>query len=287
MQEIIAGQPLPMVFAVFLIGLVIGSFLNVVIHRLPIMLEADFKDECSIVLGIPPSTERPTYNLAFPRSACPRCGTQISARDNVPVLSWILLRGKCRHCSNPIAIRYPAIELLSGLLTAFAFIAFGASLNAFAVAIFSWFLIALFFIDADTYLLPDSLTLPLLWIGLAFNLANSFTSLQQAVIGAMAGYLALWSVYWLFKLVTGKEGMGYGDFKLLAALGAWLGWQSLPLLILLSSLAGAGIGIALILIAKREAAKPLPFGPYLAIAGLITIYYGPALNQLIWAGGTR
>ena len=276
----------PAFFIVFslCLGLIVGSFLNVVIHRLPKMMESEFRHECAVI-DLPEGAEepaRPRYNLAVPRSACPGCGALITARDNVPVLSWLWLRGRCRHCQTAISPRYPLVELATGLLTAAMAWHFGPSLLAVGAILLVWFLVALFCIDADTYLLPDSLTLPLLWLGLLFNLNGIFVPLQDAVIGAMAGYLLLWLVYWAFKLVTGKDGMGYGDFKLLAALGAWMGWQCLPVIILMSSVAGTIIGISLILLARRGWGKPLPFGPYLAIAGLATLFWGPQLQRLIW-----
>ncbi|GLR14119.1 type 4 prepilin-like proteins leader peptide-processing enzyme [Chitinimonas prasina] len=276
----------PAFFIVFslCLGLIVGSFLNVVIHRLPKMMESEFRHECAVI-DLPEDAEepaRPRYNLAVPRSACPGCGALITARDNIPVLSWLWLRGRCRHCQTAISPRYPLVELTTGLLTAAMAWHFGPSLLAVGAILLVWFLVALFCIDADTYLLPDSLTLPLLWLGLLFNLNGIFVPLQDAVVGAMAGYLLLWLVYWAFKLVTGKDGMGYGDFKLLAALGAWMGWQCLPVIILMSSVAGAIIGISLTLLARRGWGKPLPFGPYLAIAGLATLFWGPQLQRLIW-----
>ncbi|GAB3268940.1 prepilin peptidase [Chitinimonas naiadis] len=267
-----------------LLGLLIGSFLNVVIHRLPRMMEAEFRRDCSM-LDLPedaPTPALPKYNLVVPRSACPGCGKLIAGYDNIPIVSWLLLRGRCRHCKTGISIRYPLVELATGLLSAGLAWHFGWSDAAIGALLFGWFMVALFWIDADTYLLPDSLTLPLLWLGLLFNLQGTYVPLQQAVVGAVAGYLCLWSVYWLFKLATGKEGMGYGDFKLLAAIGAWLGWQSLPIVVLLSSVVGAVIGVAMIVLAKRGWSKPLPFGPYLAIAGLITLVWGPQLQQMLW-----
>jgi len=268
----------------FIFGLIIGSFLNVVIYRLPKMLEADFHQECEE--NYPPPgyvpVERPRFNLATPRSACPSCNTPIAGYDNIPLASWLLLKGRCRHCKSPISARYPLVELGTGLLSAVVAAHFGPSMAAGAALLFLWVLIALFWIDADTYFLPDSLTLGLLWLGLLCNISDMFVPLTDAVIGAMAGYLALWSVYWAFKLITGRDGMGYGDFKLLAALGAWLGWKMLPAIILLSSLAGAVIGIALVLLAKRGWGKPLPFGPYLAIAGLLAMLEGPVITRALW-----
>jgi leader peptidase (prepilin peptidase)/N-methyltransferase len=259
-----------------LFGLMIGSFLNVVIHRLPKMMQREFDNYVAQESGKPePHADR--YNLVVPRSACPHCGHRISAIENVPVFSYLALRGKCVACKAPISSRYPAVEMLTGALSAFLIWRFGTGWNGLASLVFVYLLIAMTFIDADTQLLPDDLTYPLLWAGLLVNLHNVFVPLPDAVIGAAAGYLCLWAVYWLFKLITGKEGMGYGDFKLLAALGAWLGWQMLPVIILLSSLVGALVGISLILFAKHGRNNPIPFGPYLAAAGLIAMLYGKDL----------
>lgn len=267
-------------FALFsgVLGLMVGSFLNVVIHRLPKMLDNDWRNQCAELHGVaPPDCEQLT--LAKPRSRCPQCGHSITALENIPVFSWLALRGRCSACHAPISPRYPVVESLSGLLSAFAALHFGFGWSAAGAMILIWCLIALAFIDFDTQLLPDSITLPLLWLGLLFNLFGTFADLPSAVTGAMGGYLSLWIVYWGFKLATGKEGMGYGDFKLLAALGAWLGWQMLPLTILLSSLVGAVVGIGLILLAKRGRQVPIPFGPYLAAAGLLAFFWGKELTQ--------
>jgi leader peptidase (prepilin peptidase)/N-methyltransferase len=261
-----------------IIGLLIGSFLNVVIHRLPRMMQRESDNYVAHESGKPlPHTDR--YNLMVPRSACPHCGHRISALENVPVISYLALRGKCKQCKAPISARYPAIELLTGVMSAFVIWRFGSGMAGLATLLFIYFLIAMTFIDADTQLLPDDLTLPLLWCGLLFNMNALFVPLDEAVIGAVAGYLSLWSVYWLFKLATGKEGMGYGDFKLLAALGAWMGWKMLPIIILLSSVVGAIVGISLIVFTKRGRDNPIPFGPYLAVAGLIALLYGKSLTQ--------
>lgn len=270
----------PAVFAAAagLLGLIVGSFLNVVIHRLPKMMERDWHAQCAELRGECPADE-PKLTLAVPRSRCPHCGHMITAAENIPIVSWLLLRGKCSACKAPIAIRYPLVEAVTGALTAYAAWHFGFGLAAAGAILFVWAMIALTGIDFDTQLLPDSITLPLVWLGLLFNLFGTYTSLTSAVIGAMAGYLALWSVYWVFKLATGKEGMGYGDFKLLAAIGAWLGWQMLPVTILLSSLVGAIVGVGLIVLAKRGRNVPIPFGPYLAAAGLLALFYGKELNR--------
>ena len=262
-----------------LLGLCIGSFLNVVIHRLPRMMEQDWLAQCAELRGETTSTAAP-LSLAKPRSRCPQCGHQITALENIPLISYLLiLKGKCSACSTPISPRYPIIEALTGLLSAYVAWHFGPTIQTAGALLLIWALIALAAIDLDTQLLPDSITLPLLWLGLFFNLSNTYTPLATAVIGAVAGYLALWSVFWLFKLATGKDGMGYGDFKLLAALGAWLGWPMLPAIILLSSVVGAVVGISLIIFARQGRNVPIPFGPYLAAAGGIALFWGEAITQ--------
>lgn len=272
-------QSSPLIFALFgaMLGLMVGSFLNVVIHRLPKMMEREWHAQCAELNGQEVPAAAP-YSLVVPRSACPHCGHRISALENIPVFSYLfLLRGKCKGCAAPISLRYPLVELLTGLLSGYAAWHFGYGLAGCAAIVLVWALVALTFIDFDTQLLPDDITLPLLWLGLLFNLFHAFTNLPNAVVGAMLGYLVLWGVYWGFKLMTGKEGMGYGDFKLLAALGAWLGWQMLPLVILLSSVVGAVVGISLMLLAKQGRNIPIPFGPYLAGGGLIALFWGPQL----------
>jgi leader peptidase (prepilin peptidase)/N-methyltransferase len=274
----------PLIFALCaaLLGLCVGSFLNVVIHRLPKMMERQWHAECAELSGQEaPATER--YNLVVPRSACPSCKRPIAALENIPLLSWIVLRGKCAGCNARISPRYPAVEVLTAALSAYVAWHFGFGMAVAGALLFTWAMIALTFIDLDTFYLPDSITLPLLWLGLLFNINSTYAPLPGAVIGAAAGYLSLWSVFWIFKWATGKEGMGYGDFKLLAAIGAWLGWQMLPLTILLSSLVGAAIGIGLIVFAGRGRSVPIPFGPYLAIAGMIALFHGPALTRA-WFG---
>jgi leader peptidase (prepilin peptidase) / N-methyltransferase len=261
-----------------LIGLLVGSFLNVVIHRLPKMMERDWRVQCAELTGSKVSDDAP-YNLMSPRSACPHCKHKIGALENIPVISYLLLRGKCKGCHAPISIRYPIIESISGLLSACAAWHFGFGLAAVAAILLVWALIALTCIDLDTQLLPDNITLPLLWLGLLFNLSNTFTGIANAVVGAISGYLILWGIYWMFKLLTGKEGMGYGDFKLLAAIGAWLGWQMLPLVILLSSVVGTVVGITLIAAVKHGRDIPIPFGPYLAGGGLIALFWGSYITQ--------
>ncbi len=269
-------EPYAAAIAALVVGLCVGSFLNVVIHRLPKMLERGWQEQCAEQRAETLAPAAP-YNLWLPRSACPACGHAIGALENIPVVSWLALRGRCSACKAAISPRYPLVELAGGVLAAAAIWHFGATAAGGAACVLLWTLIALTFIDADTFLLPDDLTLPLLWAGLLANLWGLFVPLADAVIGAMAGYLALWSVYWLFKLIRGKEGMGYGDFKLLAALGAWLGWKMLPLVILLSSLVGAAIGLCLIAFRGRDSQMHLPFGPYLAIAGAIALFAGPTL----------
>jgi len=296
--DYLINNPVAFISTCCLFGLMVGSFLNVVIYRLPKMMESAWQAEISQALqnqeppdGITPpekdqaapgvseaSPER--FNLVTPRSRCPECGNPVNAADNIPVLSYLLLKGKCRFCSTPISVRYPIVELLTGLLCGVVAWSLYPDTNAVLPAIILTFcLIALTGIDFDTYLLPDSITLPLLWLGLIVNYFGVFTTLENALWGAIAGYLILWCVFWLFKLITGKEGMGYGDFKLLAALGAWLGWQMLPVIIILSSLVGALVGIAMIVFANHEKSKPIPFGPYLAAAGWLALIWGEQINQ--------
>ncbi|MDY7546512.1 A24 family peptidase [Glaciimonas sp. CA11.2] len=267
-----AGSLIPALFAA-IFGLLIGSFLNVVIHRLPKMMQRESDNYVAQESGKElPHTDR--YNLTLPRSACPQCHHQLGALENIPVISYLVLGGKCASCKTPISKRYPIVELVTGLLSGFLIWRFGSGWTGLATLLFVYFLLAMTFIDADTQLLPDDLTLSLLWGGLLINIGGTFVPLIDAVIGAAAGYIALWSIYWLFKLTTGKEGMGYGDFKLLAALGAWLGWKMLPVIILFSSLVGAFVGILLIIFSRRGRDKPIPFGPYLAGAGLLALLYG-------------
>lgn len=261
-----------------LLGLCIGSFLNVVIYRLPKMMEQEWQLQCADLRGEPASTAA-SLSLSRPRSRCPACGHPIGAMENIPVLSYLLLRGKCSSCGTSISARYPLVEVITGLLSAYTAWHFGPTLQTAGALLLIWSLVALAAIDLDTQLLPDAITLPLLWLGLAFNIGTTYVDLTSAVIGAMAGYLALWSVFWMFKLATGKEGMGYGDFKLLAALGAWLGWSMLPTIILLSSVVGAIVGISLIVAARHGRNVPIPFGPYLAAAGGIALFWGPQMTH--------
>ncbi|HEX8961423.1 MAG TPA: A24 family peptidase [Rhodocyclaceae bacterium] len=274
----VLAEPVAFVSLATLFGLALGSFLNVVIHRLPLMMEREWAAQCAELQGQEPAAQD-RLTLASPRSRCPHCGRPISAAENIPVISYLVLRGRCRGCGAAISWRYPLVEAFTALLFGFAAWKLGPTAAAAGALLFIAASIALTFIDVDKQLLPDDITLPLLWAGLLFNLFGAYTDLASAVIGAMAGYLSLWSVYWAFKLATGKEGMGYGDFKLLAAIGAWLGWQMLPLTILVSSLVGAAVGIVLIVLARHGRNVPIPFGPYLAAAGVIALFWGKQLNQ--------
>lgn len=264
------------VFAAVL-GLIVGSFLNVVIYRLPLMLQSAWRDQCHELLDLERQPQTGRFNLVVPRSRCPHCGHAIGALENIPIFSFIFLRGRCAACKKKISKRYPAIELLSGVLSATLAAYYGFGVQAFAALLFVWILIALVFIDFDHQLLPDNMTLPLLWAGLLFNVRGTFVPLETAVIGAAAGYLSLWLVFHAFKLLTGKDGMGYGDFKLFAAAGAWLGWQMLPLIILLASLVGAIVGIAFIVMKRHDRRMPIPFGPFLCAASLIAMIWGEPL----------
>ena len=282
----IGNSPPLFIGAAVLFGFAVGSFLNVVIHRLPKMLDREWKAQCLEYLGSaapqapqPAESAQPVYNLVVPRSGCPSCGHSITVLENIPIFSYLFLKGRCSACGTRIGIRYPIVEALTGLLSGYIAWRFGFTLAVVFALALCWALIALTFIDADTQLLPDDITLPLLWIGLIANLGGTFTDLNSAILGAVLGYLVLWAVYWCFKILTGKEGMGYGDFKLLAALGAWLGWQMLPLIILLSAAVGAVVGIFGILIAGREKGARIPYGPYLAAAGFIALLWGRNLNE--------
>lgn len=274
--SLLQTQPLFLQAMCLLFGLVVGSFLNVVIHRLPKMMEREWHASCLDLQG-QQAPEQPKYNLLVPRSTCPQCGHKITAMENIPVISFLCLRGRCKGCQARISPRYPLVELLTGLLSMGVAMQYGYSMLTLFALVFVFALVALTFIDFDTQLLPDDITLPLLWLGLALNIKYGFTDLTSAVIGAMAGYLVLWAVYWLFKLVTGKEGMGYGDFKLLAAIGAWFGWQLLPAVILLSSVVGSVIGIGLILLKGKTRQTAIPFGPFLALGGIAALFYGQTL----------
>jgi leader peptidase (prepilin peptidase)/N-methyltransferase len=282
LSELLRSEPTLFITLAVIFGLLVGSFLNVVIHRLPIMMEREWHANCLELQGKDVS-EQAKYNLVSPRSACPKCQHNITALENIPVISYLFLRGKCSGCQTPISMRYPIVEAVTGLLIGAVAVKFGYGSTTLFAWVFVFALIALTCIDFDTQLLPDDITLPLLWLGLFFNLNNGFVSLSSAVIGAMAGYLILWSIYWLFKLVTGKEGMGYGDFKLLAAIGAWFGWQLLPAVILLSSVIGAVIGIAMIVLKNKDRQTAIPFGPFLALGGMAALFYGQQLASFYLA----
>ncbi|MDO8861408.1 A24 family peptidase [Haliea sp. E1-2-M8] len=283
MLDVFTQHPWWLATCLLVLGLVVGSFLNVVIYRLPLMMQAQWRRDCCELLEQPAPADEPSLSLAAPNSHCPACKASIRPWQNIPVFSYLTLGGKCANCRVRISPRYPVVELLTGLLTLWLGLHYGASLQLLGAVLLTWALIALTLIDYDTQLLPDDITLPLLWLGLALNISGTFVPLADAVLGAIAGYGILWSVYWLFKLLTGKEGMGYGDFKLLAALGAWLGWQVLPLIILLSSLVGAVVGIALMLIKRRGREVPIPFGPYLAAAGWLGLVWGEQILAA-WLG---
>lgn len=279
---ILEQSPALLVLAVTPLGLTVGSFLNVVILRLPKMMEAAWKCECRELLELP-AVQEPTFNLLTPRSRCPGCGVPIRAWQNIPVLSWLLLRGKCAGCGQRVSIQYPLVEAATGLASAVCAMEFGWSAQLLPALVLTWALIALTVIDLRTMLLPDDITLPLLWLGLLLAVVPVFAGLQDAVIGAAAGYLSLWTIFQLFKLLTGKEGMGYGDFKLFAAFGAWLGWQALPMIILLSSVVGAAVGIGLVLAQRMGKEVPVPFGPYLAGAGWIAMLWGHDLQLMYFS----
>lgn len=273
---ILRQEPNFFIFISVILGLLVGSFLNVVIHRLPIMMEREWQNNALEMQG-KEALIIEKYTLVTPRSACPKCQHPISALENIPVISYLFLRGKCKGCKTPISLRYPMVEVLTGILIGLVSWKFGYTSMTLAAWAFAFALITLTLIDYDTQLLPDDITLPLLWLGLAFNIGGGFTDLKSAVVGAIFGYLILWCVYWLFKIVTGKEGMGYGDFKLLAAIGAWFGWQLLPAVILLSSVVGAVIGIALIVFGGKNRQSAIPFGPFLALGGIAALFFGQEL----------
>ena len=263
------------------LGLVVGSFLNVVIYRLPLMMERSWNRECREHAGVSADTdEQQRFNLLTPASRCPQCDHRISALENIPLISYLFLKGRCSGCGTSISIRYPAVELATAILSVVTALHFGYSLQTVAALGFTWALIALFLIDFDHQILPDSITLPLLWTGLLLSLFNLFVDSHNSIVGAIAGYLVLWTIFHAFKLLTGKEGMGYGDFKLLGALGAWVGWQSLPVVILFSSVVGAAIGITLMLFKGRDHSQPMPFGPFLAAAGWMTLLWGNDIISL-------
>jgi len=287
MAELLTQSPLIFIAATFAFALLVGSFVNVVVHRLPIMMEREWREQCAEIANAP-TTDLPTgrFDLVVPRSHCPSCGKQITAWQNIPILSYFLLGRQCANCKQSISARYPFVELLTAALAAVVAIRFGFGWEALMAILMTFTLISISLIDIDHQLIPDSIALPLIWVGLAMSLFHPmsgsealFVSPTDSIIGAMAGYLSLWSIYQLFKMITGKEGMGYGDFKLLAALGAWLGWQALPIIILMSALVGAVTGIALVVFRRHDRNLPIPFGPYLAAAGWITMLYGEAIKN--------
>jgi leader peptidase (prepilin peptidase)/N-methyltransferase len=285
MQELFSSSPVTFIVVSFVFALLVGSFLNVVIYRLPVMMQREWRKQAEEIVA-EPADDLPQgrFDLIAPRSRCPSCGRQITAMQNIPVVSWLVLGGKCANCKAPISRRYPTIELMTAILTALVAWRFGFGLEAAAAILMTWALIAISMIDVDHQIIPDSLSLPLMWTGLFLALFHPmadaqvlFVSPREAIVGALGGYLSLWSIYHLFRLITGKEGMGYGDFKLLAALGAWLGYQSLPLIILLSAVVGALVGISLVVFKRHDRSVPIPFGPYLAAAGWIAMMYGPQI----------
>ena len=275
--ETLQSAPTLFISIAAVIGLLVGSFVNVVVYRLPKMLERDWRAQAREVLGLADVSEA-TFNLLLPNSTCTNCSHEIKPWENIPVVSWLFLRGRCSSCKNPISARYPLVEMICAVVSGVVAWQCGVSLQTIALLFLTWGLLAMSLIDAEHQLLPDVLVLPLLWLGLIINSQGLFASLEDALWGAVAGYLSLWSVYWLFKLVTGKEGMGYGDFKLLAMLGAWGGWQILPLTILLSSLVGALLGIVILKLSQKEAGTPIAFGPFLAIAGWIALLWGDEIT---------
>jgi len=289
MLELFNESPLLFIAVVFAFALVIGSFLNVVIYRLPIMMEREWREHCEELARTPPDIELPSgrFDLIVPRSRCPSCGAMIKAWQNIPVVSYLLLGGRCAMCKESISARYPVVELMTAILATVCAWHFGPGMEAVMAIVLTLALVPITMIDADTQLIPDSIVLPLMWLGLAMSLFHPvdgtdtlFIAPQDAIVGAIAGYLSLWSVYQLFKLVTGKEGMGYGDFKLLAALGAWLGWQALPMIILMSAIVGALVGLTLMALNRHERNVPMPFGPYLAAAGWITMLWGDIIARI-------
>ncbi|MFJ3523886.1 prepilin peptidase [Pseudomonas sp. NPDC090203] len=278
LPELLASSPLAFVLCTLVLGLLVGSFLNVVVYRLPTMMLRDWKIQAREVLELPPEPQAETFNLILPHSRCPHCSHRIRAWENLPVVSYLFLGGKCSSCKAPISKRYPLVELACGVMSAFVAWHFGFGWQAGAVLVLSWGLLSMSLIDADHQLLPDAIVLPLLWLGLIVNAFGLFTTLTDALWGAVAGYLVLWAVFWVFKLLTGKDGMGYGDFKLLAMLGAWGGWQILPLTIMLSSIVGAVLGLILLRARNVQTSTPIPFGPYLAIAGWIALLWGAQIT---------
>ena len=282
LQTILQSSPILLVSLIVIIGLLVGSFLNVVIYRLPVMMERGWKKECTEYLELDDSKldQNEPFNLVLPLSRCPGCDAAIKPYQNIPVISYCFLKGKCANCKTHISLRYPIIEAFTGVMSGIVAWHFGYSVEMLFALLLTWSLITLSFIDIDHQLLPDSITLPLVWLGLFLSLFSIYTDTHTSIIGAIAGYLSLWTVFHLFKLATGKEGMGYGDFKLLAVFGAWLGWQYLPIIILLSSLVGAVIGVSMVIIVKKDHNIPIPFGPYLAAAGWLALIWGEQINSL-------
>jgi leader peptidase (prepilin peptidase)/N-methyltransferase len=287
MLELLSESPPLFIAVIFLFALLLGSFLNVVVYRLPIMMEREWREQAKELLDTPPELPLPAdrFDLVVPRSRCPSCGTLITALQNIPVLSYLVLKGRCAHCREPISVRYPLVEFATACLAAYCAWHFGAGWEALMAVVLTLVLVAVTLIDADTQLIPDSIALPLMWVGLAMSLLHPlagastlFISPTDAIVGAMGGYLSLWSVFWAFKIVTGKDGMGYGDFKLLAALGAWLGWQQLPMIIMMSAVVGVLINVAMIVLRGKDRTIPIPFGPYLAAAGWITMLWGETIK---------
>lgn len=287
MLELLESSPAALTISVALLGLCVGSFLNVVAYRLPKMIEQEFADACREQFGVPADEGAVQVSLSSPPSACPSCGTRIKPWHNIPVLSWLMLRGRCAACSVRISVEYPLVELLTGIFSVACAWRFGYSPELAAALLLTWALIALTVTDLHTMYLPDNITLPLLWLGLLLSLRPVFANAPSAIVGAAVGYLLLWSIFWTFKLATGKEGMGYGDFKLMGALGAWLGWQTLPQIVLLSAVVGAAVGIALMAARRAEWSSKIPFGPYIAGAGWIALMWGDEINRryLGLAGG--
>lgn len=275
----LSGTPVALIICAAVLGLLVGSFLNVVVYRLPVMLEREWKSQAREVLELPAEEPRERFNLLVPDSRCPKCGHKIRAWENIPVISYLILGCRCAGCRTPISPRYPLVELTSGLLSGFLAWHFGLGWELAGMLVLTWGLLAMSLIDADHQILPDAIVLPLLWLGLILNQWSLFATPGDALWGAIIGYLSLWSVYWLFKLLTGKEGMGYGDFKLLAMLGAWGGWQVLPMTILFSSVVGAVLGIIILRLSRSDSGTTLPFGPYLAIAGWIALIWGEQISS--------
>ena len=279
MSLLLSEYPLAFTLLALVLGLIVGSFLNVLVWRLPKMLEREWRAQAHEILGLPADPAGPTYNLMRPNSCCPHCNHPIRPWENIPLLSYLMLRGRCAHCRGAISARYPLTELACGLISAFVAWHFSFGWQAGAVMLLSWGLLAMSLIDADHQLLPDVLVLPLLWLGLIINGFDLLAPLTDALWGAVIGYMSLWSVFWLFKLATGKDGMGHGDFKLMALIGAWGGWQVLPMTLLMSSLAGVFVGLILMRVRKTQVSSPMPFGPYLAIAGWIALLWGGQITD--------